>query len=109
MSGEHQVIGITIPELMWSKYDSTIFCLGGYPLPDDKYTVWTKLFGRTISTYDLASTNHSSKKSDVHALLRIIIGLNRIIVHKIYLNRPFSVHKIEKNRIIEWLMINSLS
>ena len=29
--------------------------LSGVPLPDDKYTVWTKLFGRTISIHDLAS------------------------------------------------------
>ena len=56
------------------------FFVWGYPLADDKNTVWITLCGRTISTHDLASTKLSRENLDVHALIRIIIGLNRIIV-----------------------------
>ena len=64
------------PGVRWSRY----------PLPDVKFTVWTKLFGPTISTHALASTNRSCRKSEVQALFRIIVGLNRIIVTQNLIN-----------------------
>ena len=65
------------------------FFLWGYPLPHQNNTVWTKLFGRTISTHCLASTNHSRKKSDMHALIWIVIGHNRIIVPQNLSKSPY--------------------